>query len=174
MEVVELCVTRRPMRRGDVELPRQRGGPPEGLLVEEVPPPSDGLADREARRRHVEAAQHRQAPEPGEPYADERAEDESAVNGEAALPHRDDLRGVLAVVVPIEDDFVRARADEPGEDGPLRGADDVVGGKALLARPAVAEPEADHDRRRHQDAIPADGEATDPKTEGSGRGEHLR
>src|SRR6185503_14559395 len=45
VEELELGVALRAMRRRDVELPRQRGGAAERLLVEEIPPTTYGLSE---------------------------------------------------------------------------------------------------------------------------------
>src|SRR2546426_11848602 len=57
VEVLELAEARRPMRGRDVELPRHVGRPAERLLVEEVPPASNGLAEDHGRRDDVEPFQ---------------------------------------------------------------------------------------------------------------------
>src|SRR3989442_356507 len=148
VEVLELAEPGRPVRGRDVELPGQVRRPPEGLLVEEVAPTSDGLADCDAGRGHVEAPQHGQAPSPGQERADQRPDDEAAVDGEPTFPDGDDLRRVLPVVIPVEDHLVEPRAHQPREDRPLRGADDVVGGELLAVWLAMDEPEAHDDRHR--------------------------
>src|SRR5256885_16400298 len=61
------------------------------------------------------------------------------------------------------DHLVEPRADDAGEDRPLPHADDVVGGQALALRLAMRDPEPDHDRGRHEDAVPADGERPEPE-----------
>src|SRR2546425_6115773 len=156
VKVLELGVAERTVLRRDGELPRQVGRTTEGLLVEEVPPAADRLPEHHRRCRDVEPAQDRQVPPVREPQAEERAHDQAAVHGEPALPDGDDLRRVTAVVIPVEDHFVEACADEAGQDGPLSDADDVVGGQPLAPGLAVAEPEPDDDRRRHENAVPAD------------------
>src|SRR5256885_3003558 len=140
VEVLVLGEAERPPRGRDVEPPRQIGGRPERLLVEEVPPAPDRLPERQGGRRHVEAPEHGELPAMREPRADERAEDQAAVDREAALPHRDDLRRVLAVIVPVERDLVEARAHEPREDRPLGAADDLVRRQPLTLGPPVAHP----------------------------------
>ena len=156
VEVLELGVAERAVLRRDVELPRQIGRAAEGFLVEKVAPPTDGLSEHHRRRGDVEPAQDRQPPPVREPCADQRAHDQPAVHGEAALPHRDDLRWIAAVVVPVEDDLVDARAREARQDRPLSGADDVVGWKAFALGLTKAEPQPHHDRGGHENAVPAD------------------
>jgi len=96
------------------------------------------------------------------------------VDGESAFPHGDDLRRVLSVVIPVEDHFVQAGADQAGQDRPLRGADDVVGGKSLALRLAMAEPQSDDDGHRHQDSVPTDHERSDLERDSAGRGHDVR
>src|SRR5436309_3537348 len=155
MEVLELGVAERAVLGRDVELPRQIGRPPEGLFVEEIAPAADGLSEHHRRGGHVEPAENRQPPPIREPRADQRPDDETAVHGEAAFPHRDDLRRIAAVVIPVEDDLVEPRAGEPRQNRPLSGADDVVGRHAFAPSLAIAEPESDDDRPGHEDALPA-------------------
>src|SRR5262245_53892674 len=156
------------MRWRDVELPGKVGGTTEGLLVEEVAPASDGLADGQAGRGHVEPAEHGQSPQVREPGAHQRAHDEPAVDGEPALPDRDDLRGIAAVVVPVEDDLVETCPHQTGQDRPLPGADDVISGQPFSLRLPMTEPESDHDGAGHEDAVPANDERTDLESNRSG------
>src|SRR5437879_13763964 len=53
VEVLVPRVLQRAVRGGNVELPGQVGGGAEGLLVEEVAPAPDGLADRRSEERRV-------------------------------------------------------------------------------------------------------------------------
>src|SRR5712692_744243 len=168
MEEVGLREARRPVRRRDVELPRQGGRPAERLFVEEVPPAADGLSDGDAGRRRVETAQDRQAPPMGEPEPHDGPGDEPAVDGEAALPDRDDLRRVLAVVIPVEDHLVDPGPHQPGENRPLRDADEVLGRQSFAPCLSVPQPEADDDGGGHQDAVPADDEGTELKGDRAG------
>src|SRR5207245_10612023 len=75
---------------------------------------------------------------------------------EAALPHRDDLRWIAAVVVPVEDDLVDTRAREARQDRPLSGADDVVGRKAFALGLTVAEPQPDDEGGGHENDVRAE------------------
>src|SRR5262252_9388096 len=102
MEALHAFVLERPPSGRDEEAPRQIGRPPECFLVEEVPPPPDGLRQRDTGRGDVERAPHR---EPAT-YRHERphgnARDEPAVDGEPTFPHRGDLLPVGTEVVPVE------------------------------------------------------------------------
>jgi hypothetical protein len=95
------------------------------------------------------------------------------VDREPTFPHRDDLRGVLAVIVPVEDHLVEPCADESREDRPLRRADDVVGGQPFLPCARVPEPEPGEDGGGHEDAVPPDDDGADLEGDGAGRGEHV-
>src|SRR5438034_69693 len=172
VEVLVLAVAELAVRRRDVELPRQVRRTAVGLLVEEVPPAPDRLAERDRGRRHVEAAQDRKPPAVREPRADERAQDQPAVDREAAFPDRDDLPRIPAVVVPVERDLVEPRPHEAREDRPLTAADDVIGRQALAFGLTVAEPEAGDDRRRHQNPVPADDDGTELERDRTGRADH--
>src|SRR5262245_51559023 len=104
MEKIALRVFDRPMIWRDVELPRQIRRRAECLLVEEIPPSPDGLADREARGGDIEVGQHRKAAPPRVAAAQEHAADHTTVNGETAFPDGEDLGGYLTVVVEVERD----------------------------------------------------------------------
>ena len=158
--------------RGNVEPPGQVGGGTEGLLVEEVAPAPDGLADRDARRDDVERPPDRQPLPAGDPEAGEDAGDQAAVDREPTLPDRRDLPGVLAVVVPVEDDLVDPGAHESRDDRPLRGVEELVGGHALALGGAVGEPEADEDRGGHEDAVPPDRQRPEVERDRAGRPKH--
>src|SRR5262249_33894002 len=84
-------------------------------------------------------------------------------------PDRYDLAWIAAVVIPVEDDLVEPRADETRQDGPLPNAHDVVGRQPFALGLAVAEPEPDDDRRRHEDAVPADDDGADLEGDGARR-----
>ena len=92
---------------------------------------------------------------------------------EPALPDRDDLPRVPAVVVPVEDHLVQARADQARHHAPLRGAHELVRGQALLERAPVGEPESHQDRGGHEDAVPPDLERAELEGDGAGRGKHA-
>src|SRR5262245_48076226 len=180
MKVFELAEAGRAMSRRDVELPGHVRWAAEGFLVEEIPPAADRLAQDDRRPRDIERAQDRYSPFPREQHADERSHDEAAVNREPTLPDCRNLPRMLAVIVPLEDHLVRARAEEPGEDRPLPDVDDVVGRQLVTARLAMAPPQPEHDRRGHENAVPAHGERAEPEdlwnleSDRPGRGEHDR
>src|SRR5262249_36307440 len=161
VEEVELRVAERAMLGRDVELPRQIGRSAEGFFVEEIPPSADGLPEHHRWRGDVEPAQNRNPPAVREPRADQRPDDEAAVHRESTSPHRDDLRRMAAVVVPVEDALVEPRARESRQDRPLPGADDVVGRQTFALGFAIAEPEPDDDRGGHEDAVPTNHDRTD-------------
>ena len=117
-----------------------------------------------SRPRRIGTCQRR-----GEQDPHQRPHDEPAVDGEAAFPHGEDLLRIRAVVVPVEDHLVQARADETGQDRPLGDADEVVGGQPLAPRLAVRQPQAHHDGGRHEDAVPANDERADLERDGAGR-----
>src|SRR5439155_18956180 len=173
VEILVLAEAERAVRGRDVELPEQVRRLPEGLLVEEVPPTPDRLSERDGGGCDVEAAQDRKPPAVREPRAHEGTQDQPTVDREAALPDRDDLPRVTPVVIPVECDLVEPGSHEAREDRPLAAADDVVGRQAFALGLTVAEPEADDDRRRHQDPVPADHERADLKRDRAGRAHHA-
>src|SRR3989442_1810554 len=127
VEILVLAEAERAVWRRDVEPPRKIRRSAERLFVEEVPPASDRLAERDRGGRDVETAEDRKPPVVRQPRADEGTQDQPAVDREPALPDGDDLPWVPAVVIPVEENLVEPRSHEAREDRPLPAADDVVG-----------------------------------------------
>src|SRR6267143_4487657 len=119
MEELILEERERPVRRRDVEPPRQARRSAEGLLVEEVAPPSDRLAERQARRGRVEVTRHGEALPPRVRAAGQESCDQAAVERRPALPDGEDPPRVLPVVVPGEQPVVEPRTDETAEERQL-------------------------------------------------------
>src|SRR3989304_715183 len=174
VEELLLGVEERAVRRGNVELPGQRRGGAERLLVEEVAPATDPLPQRQARGDDVEVAGQGQALPPGVAASEEQPPEESAVDGQAALPHRDDLRQRAAVVVPVEGDVVEPRPDAPARGGQPRGLEELLRTTPRAAGVAVGQPQPHSHGRGHEHAVPADGQRADLDEDGSGGGEHQR
>ena len=172
MEELGLRVLERALARRDEELPRQIRRRAEGLLVEEVAPASDGLPERQARRGDVEIGPHGQPPQPGVAAADEDAAQDPAVDGESALPDREDLRGNHRVVVEVERDVVEARADQTAQERELGRLEEVLGIEAAAPGIAMRQPEPDRHRRGHEQAVPAEREGTDVERDGARGAEH--
>src|SRR2546428_610795 len=172
VEVLVLAEAERAVWRRDVELPRKIRRSAERLFVEEVPPASDRLAERDRGGRDVETAEDWKPPVIRQPRADEGTQDQPAVDREPALPDGDDLPWVPAVVIPVEENLVEPRSHEAREDRPLPAADDVVGRQVVASGLTMAEPEAGDDRRRHENAVPAEDHGTNLECDRAGRADH--
>src|SRR5262245_49424189 len=98
---------------------------------------------------------------PGVAPADEDTADHAAVDGEAALPDREDLRRLARIVVEVEEHVVEPRADETAEERELGGLEERLGIEPAPLRVAVREPEPEGHRRRHQEPVPAKREGTE-------------
>src|SRR5213083_2387507 len=172
VEILVLAEAERAVWRRDVELPRKVRRPAERLFVEEVPPASDRLAERDRGGRDVETSEDRKPPAVRQPHADEGTQDQPPVDREPALPDGDDLPWVPAVVIPVEENLVEPRSHEAREDRPLPAADDVVRRQVVASGLTMAEPEAGDDRRRHENAVPAEDHGTNLECDRAGRADH--
>src|SRR5215467_4816509 len=174
MEVLVLRVLDGPMRRRDEKPPRQVRRRAEGLLVEEVAPAADGLTEGEARSCDVQVRDGGQSARERVTTAHEETADDAAVNGEAALPHREDFSREAKVVVEVEGHVIQSRADEPAEETELRGLEHAIGIETASTRLAIGEPEPETHRACHEDAVPAEAQGTELQSDRAGRVKHTR
>src|SRR5215470_12773263 len=174
MEVLVLRVLDGPMRWRDEKPPRQVRRRAEGLLVEEVAPAADGLTEGEARRCDVQVRDGGQPARERVTTAHEETADNAAVNGESALPYREDFSRVTEVVVEVEHDVIQSRADEPAEETELRGLEHAIGIETAATRLAIGEPEPETHRARHEDAVPAEAQGTNLESDCTRRVKHTR
>src|SRR5439155_19502928 len=77
-----------------------------------------------------------------------------------------------AGVTPVEENLAEPRPHEAREDRPLPAADDVVGRQVVASGLTMAEPEAGDDRRRHENAVPAEDHGTNLECDRAGRADH--
>src|SRR5262249_23677307 len=172
MEVLVLRILDGPVRRRDEEAPGQVRRGAERLLVEEVAPAPDGLTEGEARRRDIEVGDGGQPARERVAAPHEETADDAAVNGEATLPHREDFSREAEVVVDVEGDAIPSRPDEPAEQAKLRGLEHATGIEPAATRLAIGEPEPDSHRARHEDAVPAEAQGTQLKSDRARRVKH--
>src|SRR5437762_2857432 len=159
MEELDVDVLRGPMRLRDEELPREAGRSPEGLLVEEVSPPADGLAERERRRHDVEVGPERESPAPDVEATDEDPPEEPAVDREAALPHGEGPPpGLRLVIVQVEDDVVEPGAHEGADQRELGGFEELVGPLPPPVGLAGGQPQPQGHGGGDEDPVPPDRE----------------
>src|SRR5574342_279939 len=161
------------VRRRYVQPPRQIRGRAERLLVEEVAPPPNGLAQREARCGDIQVRDGRQPLPQRVAAAEQEAAQHTSVDGEPALPHGEDLGREPPVIVEIEKDVIEAGADEPAEETKLGGLEQAVWIYAAAPGLTVGQPQTDRHGARHQDAVPAEGEGAQLHDHGAGGVEHA-
>ena len=131
--------------RVDVERPGEGGGWPKELLVDAVAQPADGLRQQQAGDQDVQPARQLQVrrfavPILGDADVDDHAEDAAqhravdAQPAEAAVPERDDVDRVLAVVGPARkvarrrrEDVVQPGADDAQDEHPDQQVPDMLG-----------------------------------------------
>ena len=173
MEELVLEEREGPVRRRDVEPPRQARRGAEGLLVEEIAPPSDRLTERHARRGRVEVTRQGQAPPPRVRAAGQESADQAAVERRPALPDGEDPPRVLPVVGPGEQHVVEPGADETAEERQLGRLEHLEGVEAAAPGDAGREPDARRHRRRQHHAVPAEGNRPDLDQDGARGAEHA-
>ena len=142
--------------------PGQIGGGAEGLLVYEVAPAADGLADEEAQGGHIQHGGHLQLTQLGHEPAEHQGPDDAPVDGKAALPDVEDLDGVAPILVAVvKDAVVEAGADDGPYQAHQHRIDEAVGVHVhLLAGPeGVAHPQ--QEAQGDEDAVPAHLEIAD-------------
>ncbi len=148
MERVVLAVAGDPVRRVDLQPPRQVGRPAVELLVEVVPPPSDPLCDHDG---WCEGVGQRGEPDavPATPdVGTERTERHRAPDPQSAAP--DVERGPrvlprLEVQLRVGDHVVQPGSDQSERHRPDRDVTDGAGTAAPLPPPPVAVPDRDDD-----------------------------
>ena len=133
------------------------------LLVHEVAPPPDRLAEHNVRQREVENVQKTLFLDLGGDEQRDCGGDDSAVDCEAALPDREDLSRVLLIVVELEQHVVQSRADDC-----RRNADDqIVQHVVRFDRVFFRETQAENDAENHAEAdyqtVPVELERADPE-----------
>src|SRR5439155_7952461 len=126
VERLRVEIARRPVRRIDLQAPRERGRLAEELLVPPVAEPADPLREQESGRDRV---QHQRDAVPGtlhDPGARQHAACDPAPDAEAALPDRERAPPRVRDLAPARDVVVEARADDPAGDAPDRAAEDQI------------------------------------------------
>ncbi len=114
MEVGLLNIVKRSMGLIDKNCPRQVCGSSEGLLIKEVTPTPDSLAEDEARGADISNLPEGNPLQAGINQCRNNSPDNCPMNCEAAVPEGEDLRHIIPVLIPGEDDII--------ESGPYDGA----------------------------------------------------
>lgn len=109
-----LNIVKRSMGLIDENSPRQVCGSSEGLLVKEVTPAPDSLAEDEARGADISNLPEGNSLQVGMNERRNNSSDNCPMNCEAAVPEGEDLRHIVPVLIPGEDDII--------ESGPYDGA----------------------------------------------------
>ena len=110
----------RPVRRVDLEAPRQVGRLPEELLVPPVADPPDRLRHEQPGREAVGEEPDVRAGALRDEAADEAAGGDPAPDAEAALPDRERPPPLVGHLVPARREVVEPRADDARRRRPRR------------------------------------------------------
>ena len=105
-QIPDRFIQERRVHRGravDRHAPRQVGRAAVRLAVDKVAPAADALADQQAERRQIAQGGKRELFDTAVHIQRDHYADHRAVDGNAAVPDRDDLVRVLAVIVPLKD-----------------------------------------------------------------------
>ena len=117
-------------RLGAVHAPGQVRVRAEGLLVDEVSPAADSLADQKTLNRNVQHRRDFHLMDFGHYYAAQQSADDAAVNSQAALVYVKDLYGILPIhIAGIENHIVKPCADDAQDQS----GDDAVDEMILVA-----------------------------------------
>src|SRR5262249_46442091 len=133
----------------------------------------EGRTGAGARRRETEVGEGGQPARERVAAPQEETADDAAVNGEATLPHREDFSREAEVVVEVEGDVIQSRTDEPAEQAKLRGLEHAIGIEPAATRLVIGKPEPDSHRARHEDAVPAEAQGTQLKSDRARRVKHA-
>ena len=161
----------RPVRRIDLEAPRQVGRLPEELLVPPVADPSDRLRHEQAGREAVGEQPHVRPGALRDEAADEAPEGDPAPDAEAALPDRDRPPPLVGHLVPARREVVEPRADDAGADAPDGTAEDQVPVAAAVDEPGAGDPDADADRGEQRQPVHVDRQRPEVDGAAAGRGD---
>ena len=93
------------------------------LAIDEIREPPEEEADRHHRRDRVVEGEHRKPARAGEKRHREHAADQPAMEGHAAAPDGEDLRGVLEIEVEIVEQHI---GDASAEHDAERRIDDEI------------------------------------------------
>ena len=140
----------------DRHAPGQRGLAAVRLAVDKVAPAADALADQQAERGQIAQGGKRQLFHPAVNQQRDQHADHRAVDRNAAVPDGDDLGRVLAVIAPLEDHIIDARADNAGRHADDQAVDQVVRGDAKLLDTRIDIQRREHKADADDDAVPVD------------------
>ena len=123
--------------------------------------PADDVAERDARREHVARRPERQLVAPDIPERDERGGDEAAVKHAARSGEHENLVGVVAEVVEVDEEQQQLRADERGDDDVDAEIEQASGVESGLAPAHDGELQAGEIGGRQHDAVRVDRQRPD-------------
>jgi len=120
----------------------------EGFSIKKVAPAADDLTCDEAEDAGVRDLEEIDFSVLAKERTADHRSDDAAVDGEAAVPYREDFRGVLRVVVPLKRHVINAGADDAEHDGEQCKVFDILRVKAA----ALVVGPRDQDAEQHADA----------------------
>ena len=171
-------------RRMHVHIGRTRGPqahPPgkvskiaEGFSIHKVAPAPDGLADEKSLHAAVRQRPERDLFTAAEDISRQKARNDAAVDGKAAVPDAVGRRPVDRTVaaakkVEVKEHIVEPRANDGGGDDPEDGIDDVVFGQAIFRRLLHAEIKSQQHTGGDDDAIPVNAVSDIERLRGRGK-----
>ena len=146
------------------DAPRNGGWVPIQLLVEEVPPPSDRLPQRQSWCGYVEPGEQIQLVPPRIDEGSEDAPCHGPEDAEAALAYQEDLHGVLTVVLeapyqPLRagDDMIESSSNQTKDDDQDQPVPDMIRVLAPSLGLNNSHGTANEDANDDDDAVPVDG-----------------
>ena len=158
----------------ELHAPGQGGLAAECLTVHEVAPAAHGLTDEQTHNDQVGERAQLEAAAAAEDIAGGDGHDDTAVDGQSAVPNGDDPAPVQRTVSvfelgQVEDDVVDPCADDGQGHAPQHAVQQVILADAVLRPLAHTEPQGQHHAQGDEDAVPVDGLAADVEGHG-GRG----
>ena len=126
-----------------------------GLLVDEVAPAADRLADQKPHRRDVEHRAEADAPHLAEHDRRQDARDDRAVDRDAAVPDAEHRHRVVIVqLVVFPDDVICARADDRNRHREQQQVDEVIRLEADIRAALHAVQDAEQEADGDDDPVP--------------------
>ena len=141
--------------------PGKVGQAAEGLAIHKIPPAADGLPDEKALHAAVRQRPERELFASAEEEGRQKARDDAAIDGKAAIPDAVgrgpvDRPVAAAEQVEVKEHIVEPRADDGKRNGPQHHIDDVVLGQAVFRCLLHAEVKPQQHTGGDDDAVPVD------------------
>ena len=138
-------------------------GMAEGVAVHEVGNAAHGLPEDDGRGDRVREGEHRDAVPPQIDLGGGEGEEEPALDSHAALPDEEELRQVVVIVVPVEEEDVpQTAAENAGEgDGESQVEDVRFPAASVFFQEKIGGDASGENAQREENAVEADREVAD-------------